>query len=160
MPVQVNPSPLSYAQERLWFIEQYEGGTDAYHIPMLLRRKDNLIESLQRVIQRHAILRTRFVLDDKGQYLQEVHNEPFPIEENINPDEFVHRIFDLTTGHPLRAGLYDDYLLIVFHHIAFDEWSGFILEKELQNADLPPLEIQYKDFAVWQRPMIEARQDE
>ncbi|MDP3561615.1 MAG: amino acid adenylation domain-containing protein, partial [Legionellaceae bacterium] len=51
-----NPSPLSFAQERLWFIEQYEGGTDAYHIPLLLRREAGLIESLQRVIQRHAIL--------------------------------------------------------------------------------------------------------
>ncbi|MDP3562589.1 MAG: amino acid adenylation domain-containing protein, partial [Legionellaceae bacterium] len=157
--VKDNPSPLSFAQERLWFIEQYEGGTDAYHIPLLLRREDGLIESLQRVIQRHAILRTRFVIDAQGQYLQEVHNEALAIEEDINPDEFLHRIFDLTKGHPLRAGLYEDKLLIVFHHIAFDAWSGSILRKELQSSDLPPLEIQYQDFAVWQRNLIDSKKE-
>ena len=154
-PIKNNkPSALSFAQERLWFIEQYEGGTDAHHIFMRLPLRDDLIASLQRVIQRHSVLRTRIFVDDSGHCLQEVHCELLPIEDNINPDEFIHRVFDLTQGHPLRAGIHHDDLLIVFHHIAFDEWSRFVFQKELLCSALPPLNIQYSDFAVWQRSQL------
>ncbi len=177
---------LSFSQERLWFIEQYERGTSAYHIPMILRldesmNEDLLIEALQAVIMRHTILRTHFIQDDNGGCLQEVDNDLVSIEtlvinsekNNSAIDEFIHRIFDLTREHPIRAAsctytkTKERFLLIVIHHIAFDEWSGLIFVKELQTyydrliagnkMPLPPLDIQYKDFAVWQRDSLPRR---
>ncbi|WP_035896077.1 condensation domain-containing protein, partial [Legionella oakridgensis] len=66
------------------------------------------------------------------------------------------RKFDLTLCYPLRAGLYEDELLLVFHHIAFDDWSFTRLRQELEGHILP-LEVQYKDFAAWQRVEVESR---
>ena len=64
--------PLSFAQERLWFIEQYEQGTNAYHIPMLLELSDSidkplLKEALLHIINRHEVLRTVFKLNEESE---------------------------------------------------------------------------------------------
>ncbi|WP_035896119.1 condensation domain-containing protein, partial [Legionella oakridgensis] len=151
-------APLSYAQERLWFAEQYEKEVSPYHILLKRKYSSELLDGLQRVVARHEVLRTRFVQDELGTY-QEVHNEPLCVEKISNPEEFFCRKFDLTLGHPLRVGLYDGYLLVVFHHIAFDEWSLEQLHQELSGHEVA-LEIQYKDFAVWQRSEVESRWDE
>ncbi|WP_035896202.1 phosphopantetheine-binding protein, partial [Legionella oakridgensis] len=88
-------APLSYAQERLWFIEQYEREASPYHIFLKFKYSPKLLDGLQRVIARHEVLRTRFVQDELGTY-QEVHEAALPIEQVIDPEEFFHRKFDLT----------------------------------------------------------------
>ncbi|MGA0525062.1 condensation domain-containing protein, partial [Escherichia coli] len=63
------PLPLSFAQQRLWFLAQMEGGREAYHIPVGLRLKGELDEdalrrSLDRIVARHEALRTRFAVQE------------------------------------------------------------------------------------------------
>ncbi|MDP3704829.1 MAG: amino acid adenylation domain-containing protein [Legionellaceae bacterium] len=166
---------MSFGQERLWFIDQYEGGTDAYHIPILVRLDESidkckLIDALQHIIQRHSILRTCFKLSENGQYLQEITEQQLVVEEQIDTGEFIHRLFDLTQNLPVRAGFYIDlstqenYLLIVCHHIVFDAWSENLLNHELWNyyydKPLKSLSIQYKDFAIWHRENVEKHLDD
>ena len=178
---------LSYAQERLWFIEQYEGGTDAYHVPMSFELvgidKDALKQALQAIVIRHAVLRTVFKQVESGNYLQCIQEEALQIAE-VTADtatfdeivsEFSHRVFDLKKDYPIRACIChledsnQDYLLMTIHHIAFDEWSDSVFRRELElcyeafrlNQPMPlsALAIQYKDFAVWQRENLSARME-
>ncbi|WP_035896200.1 non-ribosomal peptide synthetase, partial [Legionella oakridgensis] len=151
-------APLSCAQERLWFFEQYEQEFSPYHLLLTFKHTPTLLDALHDVIGRHEILRTRFVQDELGTY-QEVHDEKISVETVSNPEDFIHRKFDLTSGHPLRVGLYEGSLLLVIHHIAFDEWSMEQLYQELMGHVFP-LEIQYKDFAAWQRKEVEFHWDE
>ncbi len=65
------PLPLSFAQQRLWFLAQMEGGSEAYHIPVGLRLKGELDEDVDRIVARHEALRTRFVTEE-GQAVQRV----------------------------------------------------------------------------------------
>ncbi len=186
--------PLSFAQERLWFIEQYEEGTNAYHIPELYEFNSNtdvagIKYALQQVVSRHEVLRTTVGQEGDLEYsTQSVHNEPLIIEEVILTDkddyktllkEDINRPFNLSVEYPIRATLYTiqssngsagnqankTLLLINTHHIASDGWSIEIFQKELftyyeayltNNTafSLPALEIQYKDYAVWQRAYL------
>jgi amino acid adenylation domain-containing protein/non-ribosomal peptide synthase protein (TIGR01720 family) len=168
---------LSYAQERLWFIEQYEGGSDAYHIPMVYELADTINLSqlelaLQQLITRHAILRTVLTISDTGEYLQETRDDKLNIQnKTVNDSEYkkslhqlIHTPYDLTQEYPIRVCLYTmkkthvNILAIVVHHMAFDEWSDKIFHQELQDLynkkSLPALSIQYRDFAVWQKKYL------
>lgn len=178
--------PLSFAQERVWFFEQYHEGTATYNMPFALRMQGRLhVEALQRafdeILRRHEVLRTVFVTHDgeAGQVIIEEVRTPFAtidltgldlieremqtvltaIEEGDKP-------FDLTTGPMLRAVLLqlaeaEHVLLMTLHHIASDGWSMGILIEELsvlyaafaagKPSPLPPLPVQYADFARWQR---------
>ncbi|MCX7121890.1 MAG: amino acid adenylation domain-containing protein [Gammaproteobacteria bacterium] len=185
-PIAKNGSPLSFAQERLWFIEQYEGGTDAYHIPLVLELKSSinisaLEHALQAVITRHEVLRTLFIQDENGVYQQHVKDAPIVIiHKKINQDAFLlerqiffGKPFDLKTEYPIRLCLFNltdknaRFLIILFHHVAFDAWSKNIFMSELhyfydekineQQKQLPSLKIQYNDFALWQRNIIAER---
>ncbi len=180
--------PLSPAQERLWFIEQYEGGTNAYHIPEIYEVEvytnvEALKYAIQQVVSRHEVLRS--TIEDKlGSGIQVVHNTPLVIEEiKVNNTENhqamiredMNRPFDLKNEYPIRVKFYilkateqameKTLLLINTHHIASDGWSMEVFQKELLayyeayvNKDLafslPALEIQYKDYAVWQRSYL------
>ncbi|WDF57316.1 non-ribosomal peptide synthetase [Mucilaginibacter sp. KACC 22063] len=183
-----NTGELSYAQERLWFIEQYEQGTNAYHMPDVYELQspddiDGLKYALQQVVARHEILRTIIKQSPDGQATQEVRNEPLPIEEILVTDgrdyeqlikDEINRPFELTKEYPIKAKFYiiqsqdgepaqrKIFLMVNIHHMASDGWSENIFQKELAayyeayiNNDagfnLPPLEIQYKDYAAWQR---------
>ena len=132
--------PLSFAQERLWFIEQYTGGSNAYNIPMSLKLEADvdincIKQSLEAIVRRHEILRTIFAQDDLGNAYQVVLNDSVPIEEytlsdsafQVQLDLDVKHVFDLKTRHPLKLVIYHvgdkQYLLINVHHIAFDGWS-------------------------------------
>ena len=173
--------PLSFAQERLWFIEQYEQGTSAYHLPRLVKLSDDisigaLTRALQSIVARHHILRTVFIQTETGQEYQQKQDAPLDIhvqscetfddyQQKLKDD--VNRPFDLRREYPIRACLYEitekrtRYLLVNMHHIASDGWSTDIFQKELimyyehyhlnTPLSLPTLSIQYKDFAVWQR---------
>jgi amino acid adenylation domain-containing protein len=173
--------PLSFAQERLWFIEQYEQGTAAYHIPSVIKLSEEvslnaLTRALQSIVERHEILRTLFMQDEIGKVHQCIQKTPLDIntqscstieqyQQSLKDD--INRPFDLRTDYPIRVCLYEltkekeRYLLINMHHIASDGWSIDIFQKELvayyefyhlnKSLCLPTLSIQYKDFAVWQR---------
>lgn len=176
--------PLSFAQERLWFIEQYEQGTPAYHMPRLTRLHESvslkaLMSALRAIVARHEVLRTVFIQNDKGKEYQYVKSAPpnISIQTCRTWDEFqlqlkedVNRPFNLRSEYPIRVCLYtiakskERYFLLNIHHIASDGWSTDIFQKELvayyehyqldSSLGLSPLSIQYKDFAVWQRAYL------
>ncbi|MCS4304598.1 non-ribosomal peptide synthetase, partial [Chryseobacterium sp. BIGb0232] len=185
VPVKVN-SPeeqrLSFAQERLWFIESYEGGSSAYNIPIITRLDDSIQlnlfeESLKTVIMRHDILRSMIHTTENGIGYQlvtdlvpeikisEVNNES-ELEHAVN--RCVNKVFSLDEETPVEINIFKlaghAYLSIVVHHIAFDGWSIDVFLKEVasiyyslsdgKEPELPPVKVQYKDFALWQREYL------
>lgn len=180
--------PLSFAQESLWFIEQYEQGTNAYHIPFLLDLNNDvnlhaLVKSLNSIIDRHKILSSIFIQDNDVNSYQVIKENKFKIssykfntynEYLVQRDLDVNKHFDLTTEPPIRASLYTvpgngkAQLLINIHHIAFDGWSMGIFFHELTQfynhyhlkykINLPTLSVQYKDYAYWQRENSNAKE--
>jgi amino acid adenylation domain-containing protein/non-ribosomal peptide synthase protein (TIGR01720 family) len=168
------PLALSFAQQRLWFIDQLEGGSAQYNIPFALRLKGNLrIDALQHafdeIVRRHEVIRSTYhLVDELG--VQVIHDAtPMEIERGIVSDpsgvqrlirEEASRPFDLAKDRMLRAKLLtisedEHVLLFTMHHIASDGWSMGVLVKELValygGESLTPLPIQYADFAAWQR---------
>jgi amino acid adenylation domain-containing protein len=149
--------PLSFAQERLWFIEQYEEGTNAYHMPAVYELdvntdKEGIKYALQQIVTRHEVLRS--IIEQKSgqdQGSQKVRNEPLLVEEVYLGDEdeyksFIqedtNRPFDLKNEYPIRVKFYTKksadknqsdktILLINIHHVASDGWSLGIFQKEL-----------------------------
>ena len=177
--------PLSPAQQRMWFLSRFEGSSSAYCIPMALRLRgpieaEALRRSLECIVARHEILRTRFAAIDGIPFQQILAPSPFrlPIERDMGTPEDqrqaraeqlafreTHRPWDLATDSPFRARLIrfdpEDHLLILMtHHIASDGWSKSVLFRELEvcyaaelkgsEPELPPLPIQYADYAQWQ----------
>ncbi|MFD7432651.1 amino acid adenylation domain-containing protein [Streptomyces sp. NPDC059818] len=152
------PLPLSFAQRRLWFLDQLEPGRAEYLIPMGLRISGQLdvpaLEaSLSALVARHEVLRTRFVTDGDGTPGQIV-DEPRPLPLAVHDlrsvtdagareeaaiafvDTEGFRPVDLATGPMVRALLVrldeEDHLLsLTIHHIAFDGWSAGVLSREL-----------------------------
>ncbi|MGW5498210.1 amino acid adenylation domain-containing protein [Streptomyces olivaceoviridis] len=152
------PLPLSFAQRRLWFLDQLEPGRAEYLIPMGLRihgRLDvpALRASLSELVARHEVLRTRFVSDADGNPGQVV-DPPRPLPLAVHDlrsvagdqareeaatalvDTEGFRPMDLGTGPVVRALLIrladDEHLLaLTVHHIAFDGWSAGVLSREL-----------------------------
>ncbi|MFY0631879.1 MAG: amino acid adenylation domain-containing protein, partial [Flavobacteriaceae bacterium] len=171
--------PLSFAQESLWFIDQLEG-SQHYHIPVILRLNGSLdIEVLEyaisEVVDRHEILRSVYKKNNgKGfQQLLEKGNWSFDeitelkslesLDSLIN--ECVLKPFNLSSdfmlrGHLIMENTQDHILVLVFHHIAadgslpifFEEFST-LYNSKIKNASvqLTNLEIQYADYAIWQR---------
>ncbi|TRU46908.1 MAG: amino acid adenylation domain-containing protein [Microcystis aeruginosa Ma_QC_Ch_20071001_S25] len=174
--------PLSWAQERLWFVNQLEGESGAYTIDLTMRLRGNLnIKALEKafqaIIQRHEPLRTQFKLKDNQPIqaiasnvnftLPVVQSQPLQVEQLLI--EAVSEPFNLESGSVLRVKLWqvktEEYvLLLAIHHIAADGWSIGVLIDELSayyrsfctgtKADLPDLSIQYADFALWQRQWL------
>ncbi|WP_266103416.1 non-ribosomal peptide synthetase, partial [Xanthomonas campestris] len=179
------PHVLSYAQQRLWFLSQFEGTSQAYHISGGLRLHgaldtQALQRALDRIVARHASLRTTFAQID-GQVLQQITLEEsgfalvthdlrgFPEREVVLEQllaEAAQTSFALERGPLIRgvlARLADTefVLFVAMHHIVSDGWSIAILIDELSalykafargDADpLAPLPIQYADYASWQR---------
>ncbi|MBT2745530.1 MULTISPECIES: non-ribosomal peptide synthase/polyketide synthase [unclassified Lysobacter] len=179
--------PLSYAQQRLWFFSQLDGGSEAYHIPMALRLRGALDRSalqraLDRIVARHEVLRTTFRRVD-GQTVQHIGPADTGFDLRMrdlrgadaaaldrNLAEATIRAFDLEHGPLLRGELLqtadDEHVLsITMHHIASDGWSAGVFTEELsalyaaylagEDDPLPPLPIQYADYAVWQRHWLQ-----
>ena len=169
--------PLSFAQQRLWFIDQLEGGSAQYNMPAALRLRGRLdVEAMQRaldtVVERHEILRTTY-REEEGAAVQVV--QPFrsvTITRIDGTEDLVQSLaaeeagapFDLGADLMLRATLVrlaeeEHVLLFTMHHIASDGWSMGILIREFvalyQGNTLPALPIQYADFAAWQRAQLQ-----
>ncbi|WP_165798307.1 non-ribosomal peptide synthetase [Chitinophaga costaii] len=159
--------PLSSAQRRLYFLQQYASAGTAYNMPRFLQVKGNLQpakleEAFRQLLQRHEILRTRFVLQN-GEPVQEIlETIPFSITHYTEDDDaamkdFV-RPFDLATGGLVKVGLLRQsesaYLLMLdIHHIVTDGISQTLLTNELMSlyngAGLPAVSLHYKDYVQW-----------
>ena len=179
---------LSFAQQRLWFLDQLEPGNPLYNVPCAVRISGDLnVPALERsineIIRRHEILRTRFA-SRAGQPVQVIApslNIPLPVTDleriplaEIRADQLAaeeaRRPFNLGAGPLLRANLLrlsaQQYVLLLsIHHIASDETSREIIVRELialyeafsQNkpSPLPDLRMQYADYAAWQREWLQ-----
>ncbi|WP_230081971.1 non-ribosomal peptide synthetase, partial [Pseudomonas syringae] len=148
--------PLSFAQQRLWFLAQLDGGSAAYHIPAGLRLRgrldqDALKRALDRIVARHEALRTTFVQEQDQDPLQRI--APADIGFNLQLQvltgqgdaeqqllaiaaEEAEEGFDLLNGPLVRGRLVcladdDHVLLVTMHHIVSDGWSAGVLTREL-----------------------------
>ncbi|WP_299485541.1 amino acid adenylation domain-containing protein [Acaryochloris sp. IP29b_bin.137] len=183
--------PLSFAQQRLWFLNQMQPDLAVYNLPMAIEVEGfldiaALTQSLNEIVCRHEVLRTRFVTRN-GQP-EQVTGKPEPvrivqIDLQGAPDpeaqirEFAvtdaQKSFDLSQDQLLRVTLLKlsetlSMVLFTLHHIIADGWSMEILVQELgagyraalmgQTASLPELPIQYADFALWQRQWLQGEQ--
>jgi amino acid adenylation domain-containing protein len=181
------PLPMSFAQQRLWFIARVDPeASKAYHVPDAVRLRGPLdTAALQaafdRIVERHEVLRTRFV-GIGGQALQVIDEaRGFALQhedlrgateadlERIVREEAL-RPFDLALGPLIRGRLLalgpdDHVLLVTMHHIVSDGWSGGVLANEFSTLyrafregrpdPLPPLALQYVDFGMWQRQWLQ-----
>ena len=176
--------PLSFAQQRLWFIAQLEGPSVLYNIPVALRLAGELdaaalAAALVDVAARHEVLRTVFPAD-AGQPWQQILDPAgldwqLPVTPVAGQDlagvvaEISAEPFDLAVQVPLRARLLrleagQHVLVVVIHHIATDGWSAGPLARDLSVAytarrqgQVPgwaPLPVQYADYAIWQRDLL------
>ncbi|MEU8053386.1 non-ribosomal peptide synthetase/MFS transporter [Micromonospora haikouensis] len=168
------PVPLSYAQERVWFMDQIAPGEAAYHIAVPLRVRGPLDVAALRgalaaLTARHESLRTRFPADADGRptvVVEESVEVPLTVTEAADADAAQALVeaasaepFDLATGPLLRALLIrlapDDHVLFLSkHHIVGDGWSVDVLLRDLitlyHGGEPPALPVQYGDFAVWE----------
>ncbi|AXK36942.1 hypothetical protein DVA86_34950 [Streptomyces armeniacus] len=148
--------PLSFAQQRLWFLHQLEGPSATYNIPVALRLSGDLDEealqaALRDVVRRHEVLRTTYHEDDQGscqRVLDADADAAVPrlvrtttAEERLDEDvrEAARYSFDLSRETPLRATLLrlsetEAVLLLLVHHIAGDGWSLGPLTRDLAQA--------------------------
>ncbi|MEO5648085.1 MAG: condensation domain-containing protein, partial [Chitinophagaceae bacterium] len=160
--------PLSFSQERLWFIDRMQGSVQ-YHVPAVLNlvgyiNLEALRFSLKSIVKRHEVLRTVFIEED-GEVFQLINNkEHFELtvsnEDIYKHDqnalgEYIHKLinhpFDLSQDDMLRAELIriddDHHLLVVtLHHIVSDAWSRSILVKEVVEL--------YNSFTLNREPVL------
>jgi amino acid adenylation domain-containing protein len=182
--------PLSFAQQRLWFLDQLEPGNPLYNVPCAIRiagllNISALERSLNEIIRRHEILRTRFTTSG-GQPVQVIAPSltiPLPVTDlaHLPPmerearavrlaSEEAERSFNLGAGPLLRTNLLrlaaDQHILLLnIHHIASDETSREIVVRELvalyeafsqgKPSPLAELKTQYADYAAWQRGWLQ-----
>ncbi|HEX9986362.1 MAG TPA: amino acid adenylation domain-containing protein [Thermoanaerobaculia bacterium] len=191
VPVQRGEASItSFPQQRLWFVDQLEGGSAQYNIPAALRLRGRLDEdALQRaldtIVERHEILRTTYRGENDA--AMQVVQPARPVSmrridltsvEAAARDAQVQTLareegatsFDLASDLMLRVTLVrlaaqEHVLLFTMHHIASDGWSMGVLVKEFVTLygvythgdanPLPPLPIQYADYAYWQRQRLQ-----
>ena len=174
--------PLSYAQRRLWFLDELDGPSSSYNIPIALkldRELDSavLADALADVAARHEVLRTvyrtadgepyQFILEDSRPELTTLSCGEADLPEAIAAATGY--VFDLGTEIPFRAWLIsaaEQYLVVLVHHIAADGWSMSALAADLADAyaaraggSAPawaPLPVQYADYALWQHDLLSA----
>ncbi|WP_340618805.1 amino acid adenylation domain-containing protein, partial [Xenorhabdus entomophaga] len=182
--------PLSFAQQRLWFLAQFEGVSDTYHIPLALRLRGQLDirawqQALNHLFARHEALRSVFITVNEQPQVELLPADfglpmkKYDLRKAPEVDERLKRLceqeakmpFNLACGPLIRSVLIqltdDEYIfLLTQHHIVSDGWSLGILKSELnalysaclnqQPDPLPPLVIQYPDYAAWQRQWLSA----
>lgn len=187
-----SPLQLSFGQERLWFLEQFEPRNPVYNLATAVRltgelNRDALEHAFTRIVERHHVLRTTFENKD-GRPVQIVQPPraivlPFSDLSELPPaqqqaelgrkiDEEAQHIFDLAKGPLLRLSLLkvsdrEHVVTIIIHHIVADAWSVKVLANEVMQfyshlndgapVSLPALQIQYADFAGWQRERLSGK---
>ncbi|MFI8362582.1 amino acid adenylation domain-containing protein [Streptomyces sp. NPDC085612] len=182
-------TPLSHAQQRLWFLSRLEGGSATYNMPIAVRLTGELdraalAAAVQDVSDRHEVLRTRYPDVGGVPHQDIVSPEQARVELKVTEttdaelaarlaDACAH-VFDLAEELPLRAELlalspHDHVLVLTLHHIAGDGWSMGPLTRDLTDAYAArldgrrprwaPLPVQYADYALWQRELL-GREDD
>jgi len=179
------PADLSFAQQRLWFLDQMEMVDATYLIPFALHiagplSVDSLEKALTTLIMRHESLRTSFPSDGTRPLQQvaehidfrlpivDIHAEPGQLDARMRTE--MHAGFDLARGPLFRAVLYrlaaDEHVLLTLqHHAISDAWSLGVLTRELgilyddgvngRECSLPKLQIQYQDYTRWLREWMQ-----
>ncbi|WP_053745456.1 non-ribosomal peptide synthetase [Streptomyces sp. NRRL WC-3618] len=180
------PIPLSYAQQRLWFMSRLDGGNTTYTVPWALRLAGPLDRSALRaaladLVARHEPLRTLYpdfmgtpyqrVLDPEAGRPELAVTVTTEAELPALLTAAARHRFDLSSELPLHATLYEldadtHVLLLLAHHIAVDGWSMAPLMRDLETAyaarsihntpEWRHLPVQYADFAQWQRELLGA----
>src|SRR6266850_1023549 len=184
------PVPLSFSQQRLWFLEQLTPGSVAYNMPIAMRLSGALHflalqQTFSEILRRHEVLRTSFpVIDGEPvQLVSEPRDFDLPVVDLSHLErreseqqgqrlasEEAQRPFDFTQAPPLlratllRLSAEEHILLLTMHHIISDGWSLGLMVKEVATlyqafrrelpSPLPELEIQYADYALWQRRQL------
>ncbi|GAA1595385.1 hypothetical protein GCM10009764_18040 [Nocardia ninae] len=180
--------PLSLAQQRMWFLNQFDTASAVYNIPAAIRLSGDLdVAALQAAVRdlvaRHEILRTTYPQTQHGPVQSIAAAVPVDLApariDTVDVPDAVYRIvaagFDVTTEVPFRAKLFhvadttDHVLVFVAHHISADGWSMGPLTRDLVLAyaartggEAPawaPLPVQYADYSIWQRDVLGAEDD-
>uniref|UniRef100_UPI0009B8455B hybrid non-ribosomal peptide synthetase/type I polyketide synthase n=1 Tax=Paenibacillus polymyxa TaxID=1406 RepID=UPI0009B8455B len=182
--------PLSFAQQRLWFMQQLDPTHISYNVPITTQIEgaldaDILERCLNEIIRRHETLRATFP-SSNGKPVQHIQDSMFLKlervdlrgEVNTNRKNLALKLvvqearipFNIASGPLIRSKLIrvedESYILALnLHHLVTDGWSMGILGQEIsilygafltgEPSPLPELEIQYVDFAYWQRRWIE-----
>lgn len=182
-------APLSFAQQRLWFLDQFEPNSPFYNLSKAVKLSGALNlnavrRALETIIDRHETLRTSYIsvnatpvqviTKDRVMNIPVTDLTKFPEDQREQElesemQEELQRPFNLSRDLMLRATLFrlsqeEHLLLLVMHHIASDAWSLNLLLNELGrlytsyatglDTNLPPLPIQYGDFAQWQKDWL------
>ncbi len=186
VPRDGSPLPVSFAQQRLWLLQQLDPRSAAYNMAFALRVRGRLdpgvLEAaVSEIVRRHETLRTVFPESD-GRPVQVIRAPaPFAVprtdlralpeaarahEARRLAGEEALRPFDLAAGPLLRVRVVrldgeEWALLFTLHHVVGDGWSLGVIVRELSELYgalaegrapvLPPLPVQYADYAVWQR---------
>jgi amino acid adenylation domain-containing protein len=183
------PLPLSFAQERIWFLTQLAPDLRSYHVPRALHLRGALDPALVaatfgEIVRRHEILRTTFPTVE-GRPVQVIH-PPAPVAVPMIDLaglpaavrelclrrlllELGRQLFDLARGPLLRPrlvrlGRREHVLSMTEHHLVHDGWTQGVLLRDFlalygalargEPSPLPPLPVQYADFACWQRQWL------
>ena len=178
--------PLSYAQNRLWILDQFKHLTHIYNVAMSYWLRGNvdttlLAQAFHALVNRHEILRTRFVSDEGTPFQRiqniDTHGYEFKTLDYTQKDDakqkalirsnaFANTPFNLEKESLIKTELIKvseaAYVLnICIHHIISDEWSMHVLVADVMKEyealkkgvklSPLPLRIQYKDYAVWEQ---------
>ena len=181
--------PLSFAQQRMWFLNQYDTSSAAYNLPLGIRLSGELDTAalelaIHDVVRRHEPLRTRYPARDGVPTQLVVAAEAVALDLRVYPIgeaelgaallEFATIGFDVAEQVPMRTRLFrvgadEHVLVVVVHHIAGDGVSMTPLARDVMIAytartqgSAPgwvPLPVQYADFAIWQREVLGTEDD-
>ncbi|MCZ4587507.1 amino acid adenylation domain-containing protein [Rhodococcus opacus] len=176
--------PLSPAQQRMWFVNQFDTGASGYNLPLVVRLDGDLdvhalASAARDLIERHHTLRTVYPSDADGvhQVVLDAGDVPLDLTPIALPEDavdahlraFVDSGFDVSVEAPIRSRLYrvgpeSHVLALVVHHIAADAWSLTPLIRDTMTAyqarldgsspEWLPLPVQYSDYSVWQRAVL------
>ncbi|GAA1797257.1 amino acid adenylation domain-containing protein [Actinomadura chokoriensis] len=181
--------PPSYAQQRQWFLNRFEGPSATYNMPVALRIRgpldaDALRAAIGDLVDRHETLRT--VLPDAGGAPRQLVLDPAAARPELEvagttEAELPMRLataagyaFDITAEPPLRTHLFrigpdEHVVLLLLHHVGGDGWSMAPLARDLVTAylaraggtapDWAPLPVQYADYTLWQQELLGSEDD-